>query len=88
MEERFYLTKVIWYDGTDAYVSPFILKAVIGEDTITEESRQKLDDYMTGNGEILKIDIQRGALTLDDIIALKGTTDGDLTYYRFSQMYF
>ena len=55
------MTKVIWYDGKDAYVSPFILRG--DGENITEESRNLLHDYMTGNGEILKIEIMKGALT-------------------------
>lgn len=84
MKTGFYMTKVIWYDGKDAYVSPFILRA--DGDHITEESRKLLDDYMIGNGEILKIELVI-PIDLDGIVALKGTKN-EIAYNRFKEMYF
>jgi len=51
-----YLCNVVFYDGVEAYVSKFILQ---GDDnyTISKNSDKKVREYLEGNGEVLKIDI-------------------------------
>lgn len=78
---------VVWYDGYEAYVSKFILECH-GE-SITPGTMGKLENYMCGNGDILKVDF-RYSVDFDDIMEMnKSTLDVDkLAIERFKKMYF
>lgn len=85
---KFYLVNVVWYDGSDAYVSKFILEADGQE--ITKDASERLEKYLRGNGEILKVDILY-SVTLDYIMGYKvAEKEPELTaaYDRFNSMYF
>lgn len=92
-----YMCNVVWYDGQDAYVSKFVLKAdeindVVG---ITEESDRKVRSYISGNGEVLKVDLLY-PVDFDNIVALKSYENSHLeseielyaAYDRFKHMWF
>ena len=83
----FGLFNVVWYDGYVAYVSKFILEHHDGE--ITPVAMGKLEKYLNGNGEILKIDY-RYTIEFDDIIELNESTatQDKLAVDRFKKMYF
>ena len=83
----FGLFNVVWYDGCEAYVSKFILECH-GEN-ITPRTMGKLENYINGNGDILKVDF-RYSVDLDDIIEMnKSTSSVDkLAIERFNKMYF
>lgn len=83
----FGLFNVIWYDGYEAYVSKFILEHHDGN--ITPVAMSKLEKYLNGNGEILKVDY-RHAIEFDDIIELNESTatQDKLALDRFKKMYF
>ena len=91
MRDRWIMTNVVFYDGSNAYVSKFIIKADTDEPfrSILAESEIALEDYLSGNGEILKID-PLYTVNLDNIIALKDCDDAELkcAYDRFNEMYF
>lgn len=91
MGDRWIMTNVVFYDGSDAYVSKFIIKADTDEPykSILPDSEIALEDYLRGNGEILKID-PLYTVTLDNIISLKDCDDAELkcAYHRFKEMYF
>ena len=84
---RWWMCNVVWYDGSDAFVSKFVLKCDIGE--VTEESEGLVDQYLNGNGELLKID-RLYPVELENIIALKDSELPELqkTYDRFKEFYF
>lgn len=88
------MCNVVWYNGSDAYVSKFILKAT-GEG-VTEESKKLLDQCIEeGNGEVLKID-PLYYVDFDNIVALKTYEDSNSeyerslynAYERFKEMWF
>lgn len=83
----FGLFNVVWYDGYEAYVSKFILEHHDGN--ITPVAMGKLEKYLNGNGEILKVDY-RYAIEFDDIIDLNesSATQDKLAVDRFKKMYF
>lgn len=83
----FGLFNVVWYDGYEAYVSKFILEHHDGN--ITPSAMSKLEKYLNGNGEILKVDY-RHAIDFDDIIDLNESvaTQDKLAVDRFKKMYF
>ena len=91
MRDRWIMTNVVYYDGCDAYVSKFIIKADPDSpfNSILAESEMALEDYISGNGDILKID-PLYTVNLDNIVALKDCDDEELkcAYARFNEMYF
>lgn len=82
------LVNVVWYDGTDAYVSKFILRTE-GHKKLTEESEGLLGQYLSGNGEILKTDILYN-LTFENIMAMENEEDVEkvTAFNMFKEMYF
>ena len=102
MKNTWWMTNVVYYDGSDAYVSKFVLKTTteLNEDgvecpKVTEESEGLLGQYLNGNGEILKVDLLY-PVDLDNIIALKDWDDAPqetinemkAAYDRFKEMWF
>jgi len=98
--EVWVMTNVVWYDGSDAYVSKFILKQKRTDDgandTVTEESEDRVRQYLgEGNGEVLKIDVLYG-LSFDSIVALKdyeksgykSEVEQFAAYERFKEIWF
>lgn len=85
--ENFGLFNVVWYDGQSAYVSKFILLQNHGE--ISKENLNRLEEYLKGNGDILKIDYLY-PLSFDNIKAMESCNDNELktSVNRFAQMYF
>lgn len=86
------MCNVVWYDGKDAFVSKHILRVQIGVFEITEESRQLLEEEISGNGEILKVDILY-PVDFDDILALAGDVEPERVeehraLERFKDMWF
>ena len=83
----FGLFNVVWYDGYEAYVSKFILEHHKGN--ITPSAMSKLEDYLKGNGEILKVDY-RFSITFEDITKMIESTESSdkLIIDQFSKMYF
>ena len=83
----FGLFNVVWYDGYEAYVSKFILEQNDGE--ITLRTKDKLENYISGNGEILKVDF-RYTIDFDTIIEMNESTAScdKLAIDRFKKMYF
>lgn len=89
------MTNVVCYDGRRAYVNKFIIQAeaklINGDSTFqpTTESEERLEHTITGNGDILKIDILYG-VSFDDIVALKDSDNSELinAYERFKYMWF
>lgn len=82
----FKLCNVVWYDGTDAFVSKFILRSK-GYDEVNEESREKVLKELDGNGDVLKIDILY-EVSLDNIEAFAESNDTRVIYERFRDMWF
>ena len=93
MKEKFWMVNVVWYDGADAYVSKFILKAA--DEGITKESEDKVKSYLEGNGEVLKFD-RLYPMEFDNIIALdnykNSTSEHEIEEYaaydRFKTLWF
>ena len=83
----FSLANVVWYDGVDSFVSKFILETENGE--ATTQSRLKTIEYLSGNGDLLKIDVLH-SVSLDTIFTYKDNIDDELqcAYVRFDTMYF
>ena len=83
----FSLVNVVWYDGVDSFVSKFILETVNNQ--VTTSARVKVENYLNGNGELLKLDVLY-KLSLDNIVALKDSDDVEMqvAYERFDIMYF
>lgn len=88
MKTCFGMVNVVWYDGYDAYVSKFILETdkMSG---VTPDAKERTEQYMSGNGEILKYHPIE-ALSFADIKRLEesGTTEEKAAVDRFSNMYF
>ncbi len=90
---KFWMCNVVWYDGSAAFVSKFILQSE--DDEITEDSKRKVRQYLNGNGEVLKID-PLFTVDFDNIVALKtfenSTSEYELeqfaAYDRFKNMWF
>ena len=85
---KWWMCNVVWYDGTDAFVSKFVLKCTV--DGVTEESEGLVGQMISGNGEVLKID-RLYPVELENIIALKDYTEQpelQRAYDRFKEMYF
>lgn len=85
--ENFGLFNVVWYDGSSAYVSKFILLQNHGD--ISKETYNRLSEYLRGNGDILKIDYLY-PLSFDNIKAMETSNDNELmvSVDRFKEMYF
>ena len=85
--ENFGLFNVVWYDGSSAYVSKFILPSSHGE--ISNGTLNRLEKYLEGNGDILKTDYLY-PLSFDNIKAMETSIDNELktSVDRFAQMYF
>ena len=83
-KNEWYLVNVVWYDGVEAYVSKFILQCDEGE--LTEDSKKRTEEYLDGNGEILKFDVCY-AVKLENIIAYKNSDHQEI-YQRFEEMWF
>lgn len=86
------MVNVVWYDGSDAFVSKFIIQTEReGEVTkITKMSTDKIEEYLSGNGELLKIDPLYN-VGFDNILALKDYKDQpelQAAYERFKDMWF
>ena len=83
----FGLFNVVWYDGCEAYVSKFILE--INGVKITPRAMGKLESYIKGNGEILKVDF-RHTIDFDDIIEMNESTASydKLLIDKYKKMYF
>lgn len=99
----FSLCNVVYYDGESAYTTQFILQTfyeTVSDDyRLTGHSKEKLEKYLEGNGELLHIDIIMPALDLEDIVSMKsgeyvctlfrfGEGAQYACYYRFKEMYF
>lgn len=85
---KWYMCNVVWYDGSDAYVSKFVLK--VTEECVTEESEGLVGQYLNGNGEVLKID-PLYSVDFDNIVALKDYKEQpelQTAYERFKNMWF
>ena len=79
---RFQMCNVVWYDGANAYVSKFVLPSD------EKVARNETVKYLSGNGEVLKIDYLY-PVDLDNIVALKnGDPEQMTTYERFKTMFF
>jgi len=93
MNNKWWMCNVVWYDGTDAFVSKFVLQAE--DDEITADSRYRVSKYLDGNGEVLKID-PLYPVDFDNIVALKTYENSSLeseieqfaAYDRFKEMWF
>lgn len=87
MTEKFYLTNVVFYDGVEAYVAKFILRGSNYE--ISEKSMEMLENYLSGNGEILKVDVLFD-VSLENILAFNehGDKEQKSAYDRWAKMYF
>ena len=82
------LVNVVWYDGKDAYVSKFVLQAD-NEGVATDEAKAATEEYLTGNGEILKFD-EIALVGFDGIMALEKHEQPEYraAFDRFKNMYF
>ena len=91
MEIKWVLVNAVFYDGSNAYVSKFVVKADEDKpfDKVSVESECKIADYLSGNGELLKIDILYD-VNFDNILAFKDADDAELrcAYDRFKEIYF
>lgn len=83
-KNEWYLVNVVWYDGVEAYVSKFILQD--NDHELTKDSKNRTEEYLDGNGEILKFDICY-ALELKNIVAYKDSDHPEI-YQRFEEMWF
>lgn len=88
------MTNVVLYDGQDAYVCKFILPIKHTEEDfpakITAEAQVAIENYLRGNGEILKIDLLY-ELGFEEILTYKNDKDEPekaTAFSRFVQMYF
>ena len=83
----FGLFNVVWYNGYEAYVSKFILEH--NDEKITPRTMGKLENYISGNGEILKVDFKY-AIGFHEIIEMNESTAtyDKLAIDRFKKMYF
>lgn len=89
---EWYLCNVVWYDGAEAYVGKFVLRA--NDSGITKESEIRLRDHLAGLGELLKVDILY-AVNFDDILHLerydgleKTAREMKAAFERFKGMWF
>ncbi len=84
------LVNAVFYDGVNAYVSKFIVKADADKpfETVDEDSKCRIATYLSGNGELLKIDILHD-VTFDNLLAFTDAEDAELrcAYNRFKEMY-
>ena len=102
MKNSWWMINVVWYDGSDAFVSKFIGQMEANEDedglieeTLTDETISKIKEYLSGNGEALKFD-PLYSMDFDNIVALKGyensTSEYEIelfaAYGRFKEMWF
>lgn len=85
--ELFGLFNVVWYDGTNAYVSKFILQT--NEGKITDESKIGLNDCIIGNGEVLKIEFLH-YISYFSLKEMEESNDNEIKAIvdRFASMYF
>lgn len=83
----FGLFNVVYYDGCEAYVNKFILLQDHGK--IAQESLERLEKYINGNGDILKIDYLY-PLSYNNIRAMETSDDKEIkaSVDRFALMYF
>lgn len=81
-----YLVNVVWYDGTDAYVTKFVLP-VNDEYKLETSTKNKVKKYLDGNGEVLTFDILYN-VGLDNIVAYAEDNETQVIYNRFKEMYF
>lgn len=89
------MCNVVWYDGTDAFVSKFILQYDRISEKVTEQSEGLVGQMTCGNGEVLKIDVLY-AMDFENIVALKSCENAELesekqlfaAYERFKEMWF
>ena len=77
MKKR-YLVNVVWYDGTDAYVSKFIIK---------EGDEKKIKEYLKFNGEVLKIDKLIQVEDEEIYHFINGTDEEKCAVDRYFRMY-
>ena len=85
---KWWMCNVVWYDGSDAFVSKFVLQA--DDEGITEDSKRKVRTYLDGNGEVLKFD-RLYSVDFDNILALRDYTEQpelQTAYERFKEMWF
>ena len=95
------MVNVVWYDGEGAYISKFVLEAErtgeLESLEITEDAKQLVENYISGNGEVLKFD-ELFSVNLDNIIAYKNVYEEEdnpteyqkecyAAYDRFRKMY-
>lgn len=85
--KKFYLTNVVLYDGIDAYVCKFILRGENFE--ISENSKQLVNNYLQGNGELLKFDTLY-EVNFDNIKAMENSEDAEIACAvdRWKKLYF
>ena len=93
MDKYFYMCNVVWYDGDEAYVSKFVLECECDPEygTVkgaTVDAKEKVERYLSGNGEILKIE----PYSRYDLELITGLSrlEGEMfaAYGRFNEMYF
>lgn len=102
MKNSWWMINVVWYDGGNAYVSKFIGQFKTSEDenglikeNITSETISKIEEYLSGNGEVLKFDALY-PMDFDNITALKNYENSKdeyeieqfAAYERFKAMWF
>ena len=102
MKNSWWMINVVWYDGSEAYVSKFVGQAEAIEDDLgliteelTDETINKIKEYLSGNGEALKFDMLY-PMDFDNIVALKGNEKSTIeheielfaAYERFKSMWF
>lgn len=79
---KYSIYNIVWYDGTDAYVSKYILKSS------PEHAQADLQDYWNKkgyDGEVLKLDYLY-SVNLENILSLKD--EHPHMFRRFNEMYF
>ncbi len=88
MATKWWMCNVVWYDGSNAFVSKFILQA--HGNGVTEQSEDLVRQCLNGNGELLKVD-RLYPVDFDNIVALKDYTEQpelQAAYGRFVEMWF
>lgn len=83
----FSLVNVVWYDGSDAYVSKFVLPTENHE--VTKDGVARVSKYLSGNGELLKLDVLY-PITFENLVAFKDSDNDELKacFERYASMYF
>ena len=82
------IVNVVYYDGTDAYVSKFVLRTD-ENGNVDDESQHRTCKYLRGNGEIVHYDAIR-KVNFEEILYLKESPEAEYraAYERFKTMWF